>query len=155
MISCSEEEKLQKLPVTKSINLESKGVVSTFDFEVKEHWVYYFGLHFMFLRGDERALKSIMLMPVKLTIIKKGSQNPIIYQKKYMVSIFQSWGGDRFPAEIGHCDLVPGEYTAILENLDHPEKYNAMPASFTIGMIPKWKFSFDAKNIDKSKTCPQ
>jgi hypothetical protein len=169
--SCTEASRLQKPPLSTKINLSHEGVVAKFDFEVDEHWSYKFAIRFKYPEGDqvERArIRAILgddtvdknnnpvdpgvLTPIKLTITKRQSDLPV-YQKS-MTPILTGWGGDSFIKNIGHCDLVPGEYTVLLESFAHPKEYESIPTFFVIGM-DKFKTLFNPKQIDRSKTCPQ
>ncbi|QEO97241.1 DUF5625 family protein [Xanthomonas oryzae] len=178
LTSCAKELQLQKPPTATRINLSNEGVIAKFDLEVDEHWVYNFAIRFRYQEGNQTERSRIRAIiggyevdknnnptdpgvptPIRLTITKKQENLPS-YQKS-ITPILTSWGGDAyakgsesFTKNIGHCDLTPGKYTVLLESLAHPKEYESVPTFFLIGM-DKFKTSFNPKNIDRSKTCPQ
>ena len=178
LTSCnlSNQPKLPKPPFKTPVNLSHKGVVADFDIRVPKHRIYHFRMRFEY-PGEDRAererVRNIIgdaardkdnnltrpgiLTPVKLTIYKKQAQGEqIVYQKTenpYLTSGGGSTGS--FAKTIGHCDLKRGEYRFVLESLAQPQEYASIPTKFVITFPNIFKFSFNPKDIDRSKTCPQ
>jgi Domain of unknown function (DUF5625) len=173
LTSCRDGSGIESPPVIKSINLAHEGIVSRFDLKVTEHLVYQFDVMFRFPENnsEERArIRKIiggyeldknsnpidpgLLTPLNLVIYKENENSGLIVYQKSITPVLTSWGGDNFKKIMGHCDLTPGRYTVLLKNLAHPKEYESIPTFFVIGM-DKFKTTFDPKNIDRNKTCPQ
>ena len=154
-------------------SLAGEGVIAIFDFEVTKHWVYYFQVSFKFSEDNQiersRIRKIIggyeldknkapiepgILTPLSLMVYKKNTGATTVVYKKSMTPFLTGWGGNDFIKIIGYCDLAPGKYTISLQSHAQPKEYESIPTFFVIGM-DKFKVSFDPKNIDRSKTCPQ
>ena len=178
LASCnlSNQPKLPKPPFKVPVDLSRKGVVADFDIRVPKHRIYRFRIRFEYSAEDrverERVRNIIgdaardkdnnltrpgILTPVKLTIYEKQAQGErIVYQKTenpYLTSGGGSTGS--FAKTIGHCDLKRGKYRFVLESLAQPQEYASIPTKFVITFPSIFKFSFNPKGIDRSKTCPQ
>jgi Domain of unknown function (DUF5625) len=173
IISCADESKTKTPPIIVPIRLDMTGVAVSFQFEVKEHLVYEYILRFNFPETDqtERArVRGIMggheydkfgkarepgvPTPIKL-VITKADQTP--ETQIYMIQvdpILTSWGADSFNKNIGFCDLPIGRYRLRLENLRQSPEFASIPTKFVVG-VDKYKFAFDPKKSDRSKSCPQ
>ena len=178
LTSCNfgNQPKLPKPPFKVPVDLSRKGVVANFDIRVPKHRIYLFRIRFYY-PGEDRAerervrniigdaardkdnnlTRTGILTPVKLTIYKKQAQGErIVYQKTenpYLISGGGSTGS--FAKTIGACDLKRGEYRFVLESLAQPQEYASIPTKFVITFRSPFKFSFNPKGIDRSKTCPQ
>ena len=150
------------------VNLSHKGVVADFDIRVPKHRIYYFRMRFEYPEEDraqrERVRRlvgglhepTLVPTPVKLTIYKKQAQNEqLFYQKTIADSETSGAGSNDFAKTIGHCDLKRGKYRFVLESLTQPQEYASIPTKFVITFPNIFKFSYDLKGIDRSKTCPQ
>ena len=178
LASCnlSNQPKLPKPPFKVPVDLSHKGVVADFDIRVPKHRIYRFRIRFEYPgedRSERERVQNIIgdaardkdnnltrpgiLTPVKLTIYKKQAQGEqIVYQKTenpYLTSGGGSTGS--FAKTIGHCDLKRGKYRFVLESLAQPQEYASIPTKFVITFPNIFKFSFNPKDIDRSKTCPQ
>jgi hypothetical protein len=171
--SCAETSSLRKPPILTPVSLERKGIVAEFDFEVAKHWIYEFEIRFKFPEKDQNERSRIRKIiggheldknnspinpgvptPVRLTIFKEEAHSKLPVYRKTITPTLSSWGADNFTKNIGHCDLVPGKYSALLESLTPHEEYASVPSFFLIG-ADTFKVSFDPKKIDRNKTCPQ
>lgn len=173
LTSCADESRLETPPIVKNISLASEGVVAAFDFEVTRHWVYYFQISFKFPENNQiersRVRKIIgghefdktnnptdpgILTPLTLIVYNRNNDPAVVVYKKSITPVLTGWGGNDFTKIIGYCDLPPGKYAISLQSHARPKEYESIPTLFVIGM-DKFKVSFDLKNIDRSKTCPQ
>lgn len=172
-VSCSADTGLPVPPVQVPAQLDRRGTVAEFDFEVKEHVVYTFDLRFHFPDGDQKERKRVREIiggrgtdrrgnptepgvptPIRLTVYVK---NPGSGEQVYMwnsIPILTSWGGELFSKTIGYCDLKPGYYHVVLESLAEHSEYSTIPTSFGIGS-DRFKTSFDPKTADRRRSCPQ
>ena len=170
LTSCNfgNKPKLPKPPFKVPIDLSHKGVVADFDIRVLKHRIYHFELSFEYPEEDraerERVRKivgslheaTLVSTPVKLTIFKKQVQNEqIIYQIIIEDPDTYSASSNDFGKELGHCDLTRGKYRFVLESLAQPQEYASIPTKFVITFPNPFKFSYNLKDIDRSKTCPQ
>ena len=178
--ACAREPGVRTVPVARTVDLAHEGVVARFDIRVKEHEIYNFGIRFRYPENDQAERARIRKIiggheldwngqprepgvptPVRITITSKaGGSNPVVYRKE-LTPVLTSWGGDpyargsaTFTKALGHCDLVPGEYTVVLESLAHPEEYASIPTYVSVGGNG-FKISFDPRHADRSRTCPQ
>ena len=170
LTSCNfgNQPKLPKPPFKTPVNLSHKGVVADFDIRVPKHRIYRFRMRFEYPEEDraerERVRKLVgglheptsVPTPVKLMIYKKQAQNEqLFYQKTIADSETIGAGSSYFAKLIGHCDLKRGKYRFVLESLAQPQEYASIPTKFRITFPNIFKFSFNPKGIDRSKTCPQ
>ena len=177
LASCnlSNQPKLPKPPFKMPVNLSHKGVVADFDIRVPKHRIYHFQLRFEYPEGDqaerERVRKLVgdygrdkdnnliepgILTPVKLTIFKKQKEGELmIYQKIIKDPETYSASSNDFGKKLSHCDLKRGEYRFVLESLAQRQEYASIPTKFRITFPNIFKFSYNLKDIDRSKTCPQ
>ena len=178
LTSCNfgNQPKLPKPPFKVPVDLSRKGVVADFDIRVPKHRIYLFRIRFYYPGEDQAERERVrniigdaardkdnnltrpgILTPVKLTIYKKQAQGEqIMYQKTenpYLISGGGSTGS--FAKTIGACDLKRGEYRFVLESLAQPQEYASIPTKFVITFPNPFKFSYNLKDIDRSKTCPQ
>ena len=177
LASCnlSNQSKLPKPPFEVPIDLSHKGVVADFDIRVPKHRIYRFRMHFEYPEGDQDEREHVrklvgdygrdkdnnliepgILTPVKLTIFKKQNQGEsIVYQRIIKDPEMYAYGSDYFAKFVSHCDLKRGEYRFVLESLAQPQEYASILTKFRITFPSIFKFSFNPKDIDRSKTCPQ
>ena len=177
LASCnlSNQPKLPKPPFKVPVNLSHKGVVADFDIRVPKHRIYYFRILFEYPEEDQAQRAHVrklvgdygrdkdnnliepgILTPVKLTIFKKQNQGElIIYQKTIKDPETYAASSDYFAKLIGACDLKRGEYRFVLESLAQRQEYASIPTKFHITFPNIFKFSYNLKDIDRSKTCPQ
>ena len=170
LTSCNfgNQPKLPKPPFKTPVNLSHEGVVADFDIRVPKHRIYHFELSFEYPEEDraerERVRRlvgglnepKVLLTPVKLTIYKKQAQGEhIVYQQTIESPKSTSAGSNFYGKDIGHCDLKRGKYRFVLESLAQPQEYASIPTKFVITFPNIFKFSFNPKGIDRSKTCPQ
>ena len=177
LTSCNfdNETKLPKPPFEVPIDLSHKGVVADFDIRVPKHRIYRFRILFEYPEEDQAQRAHVrklvgdygrdkdnnliepgILTPVKLTIFKKQNQREsITYQRIIKDPEMYAYGSDYFAKLIGHCDLKRGEYRFVLESLAQRQEYASIPTKFHITFPSIFKFSFNPKDIDRSKTCPQ
>lgn len=92
--------------------------------------------------------------PLKLIITRIDSSSEIKFYAIEIDPILTSWSTDSLDKNIGHCDLPPGKYKLHLENLRQSPELSTIPTYFVVGM-DKFKFTFDPKKSDRSKSCPQ
>ena len=177
LASCnlSNQPKLPKPPFKVPVDLSHKGVVADFDIRVPKHRIYHFRIRFEYPEEDQAEREHVrklvgdygrdkdnnliepgILTPVKLTIFKEQNQREsIIYQRIIKDPETYANGSGYFAKLIGHCDLKRGEYRFVLESLSQPQEYASIPTKFRITFPNIFKFSFNPKDIDRSKTCPQ
>ena len=170
LTSCnlSNQPKLPKPRFETPVNLSREGVVADFDIRVTWHDIYHFQIYFGFPAGEqderERVRKivgglheaTLVSTPVKLTILKKQTQNEqIVYQKIIEDLEGNGFSSSEFIKTIGHCDLKRGKYRFVLESLAQPQEYASIPTTFVITFDGFPKAIFIPINIDRSKTCPQ
>lgn len=174
LASCAGDARIKRPPITTPIKLDQAGIVADFNFEVREHLLYEYDIRFKFPENDpvERArvrkilgghevdkegkpLKPGTPTPIKLTIFAlcKEGKEVEIYSKD-IDPILTSWGGDWFGKNIGANDLPLGIYKIRLENKRASSEFSTIPITFGIEM-DKFKFTFDPKESDRSKSCPQ
>ncbi len=149
------------------VNLAREGVVADFDTRVIRHYLYLFGLHFEFPKGDrierERVAKivgafepALVPVPVKLTIFKKQAQGEqIYYQKTIEKPAITSYSSYDFTATLGECALPRGKYRFVLESLASPREYESIPTFFYVYSRSLFKFTFIPENADRSTSCLQ
>ena len=177
LTSCNfgNQPKLPKPPFKVPVNLSHKGVVADFDIRVPKHRIYYFRLLFEYPEEDQvqrayvrklvgdygrdkdnNLIEPGILTPVKLTIFKEQNQREsITYQRIIKDPEMYAYGSDYFAKLIGGCDLKRGEYRFVLESLAQRQEYASIPTKFHITFPSPFKFSYNLKDIDRSKTCPQ
>ena len=177
LASCnlSNQPKLPKPPFETPVDLSRGGVVADFDIRVPKHRIYYFRLLFEYPEEDQAQRAHVrklvgdygrdkdnnliepgILTPVKLTIFKKQNQREsITYQRIIKDPEMYAYGSDYFAKRVSHCDLKRGEYRFVLESLAQRQEYASIPTKFHITFPSIFKFSYDLKDIDRSKTCPQ
>ena len=170
LASCnlSNQPKLPKPPFETPIDLSRGGVVANFDILVPKHRIYHFRFRFEYPEEDqaerERVRKLVgglnepkaLLTPVKLTILKKQAQREEVVYQKIIESPKVTYNGFGYFAKlIGACDLKRGEYRFVLESLAQRQEYASIPMKFHITFPSIFKFSFNLKDSDRSKTCPQ
>ena len=173
LASCnlSNQPKLPKPPFKVPVDLSRKGVVANFDIRVPKHRIYRFRIRFEYPEEDQAQREHVrklvgdygrdknnnliepgILTPVKLTIFKGES---VIYQRIIKDPETYAHGSGYFAKLIGRCDLTRGEYRFVLESLAQLQEYASIPTKFVITFPSPFKFSFNPKGIDRSKTCPQ
>ena len=170
LASCnlSNQPKLPKPPFKTPVNLSHKGVVADFDIRVPKHRIYLFRIRFEYPEEDQAQREhvrklvgglnepKVLLTPVKLTILKKQAQREEIVYQKIIESPKATFNGSGYFAKlIGACDLKRGEYRFVLESLAQRQEYASIPTKFHITFPSIFKFSYNLKDIDRSKTCPQ
>ena len=177
LTSCNfgNQPKLPKPPFEVPIDLSRKGVVADFDIRVPKHRIYHFRLLFEYPEEDQAQRAHVrklvgdygrdkdnnliepgILTPVKLTIFKKQNQSEsITYQRIIKDPETYAAGSDYFAKLIGGCDLKRGEYRFVLESLAQRQEYASIPTKFHITFPSILKFSYNLKDTDRSKTCPQ
>ena len=177
LASCnlSNQPKLPKPPFKTPIDLSHKGVVADFDIRVPKHRIYYFRILFEYPEEDQAQRAHVrklvgdygrdkdnnliepgILTPVKLTIFKKQNQGEsIVYQRIIKDPEMYAYGSNYFAKLIGACDLKRGEYRFVLESLAQRQEYASIPTKFHITFPSIFKFSFNLKDSDRSKTCLQ
>ena len=170
LTSCNfgNQSKLPKPPFETPIDLSRGGVVADFDIRVPKHRIYHFRMRFEYPEEDraerERVRKlvgglhepTLVPTPVKLMIFKEQAQNEqLFYQKTIADSETSGAGSNFYGKDIGQCDLTRGKYRFVLESLAQPQEYASIPTKFVITFPNPFKFSFNLKDIDRSKTCPQ
>ena len=150
------------------VDLSHKGVVADFDIRVPKHRIYLFRIRYEYPEEDQAQKEHVrklagelhepkaLLTPVKLTILKKQAQREeVVYQKIIESPKANFHGSGYFAKLIGACDLKRGEYRFVLESLAQRQEYASIPTKFRITFPNPFKFSYNLKDIDRSKTCPQ
>ena len=169
LTACNGKWWLPKPPFRTPVNLAREGVVADFDIRVTRHYLYDFSLLFTYPKGDRAERERVRRIvgggpdepvpvpaPVKLTIFKKQAQGEqIYYQKTIEKPVITSYSSYDFTATLGHCDLPRGKYRFVLESLASPQEYESIPTVLYVTYPNRFKFSFDPKNADRSKSCPQ
>ena len=177
LTSCNlgNQPKLPKPPFMLPVDLSHKGVVADFDIRVPKHRIYHFRLLFEYPEEDQAQRAHVrklvgdygrdkdnnliepgILTPVELTIFKKQNQSEsITYQRIIKDPEMYAYGSDYFAKLIGGCDLKRGEYRFVLESLAQRQEYASIPTKFHITFPSPFKFSYNLKDTDRSKTCPQ
>lgn len=175
MLTACNDWRLPKPPFGTPVDLSSGGVVADFNIRVTKHRLYYFELRFSYPEGDraerERIRKLVgeyrrdknnnliepgILTPVKLIIFEKQAQSEqIVYQKTIRDPGTVSYSINDFTKKIGYCDLPRGHYRFVLESLAQPREYASISTFFYVTYPHPFKFSFNPKTADRSKSCPQ
>ena len=177
LTSCNfgNKPKLPKPPFKVPVDLSLKGVVADFDIRVPKHRIYRFRILFEYPEEDQAQRAHVrklvgdygrdkdnnliepgILTPVKLTIFKKQNQHEsITYQRIIKDPEMYAYGSGYFAKRVSHCDLKRGEYRFVLESLAQRQEYASIPTKFHITFPNIFKFSYNLKDIDRSKTCPQ
>ena len=170
LTSCNfgNQPKLPKPPFKVPVDLSRKGVVANFDIRVPKHRIYLFRIRFEYPEEDRAEREHVrklvgglnepkaLLTPVKLTILKKQAQREgVVYQKIIESPKATFNGSGYFAKSIGACDLKRGKYRFVLESLAQPQEYASIPTKFVITFPSPFKFSYNLKDVDRSKTCPQ
>ena len=175
MLTACNDWRLPKPPFGTPVDLSRGGVVADFNIRVTRHRLYYFEIRFSYPEGDRAARERVrklvgeygrdknnnliepgILTPVKLMIFEKQAQNEqIVYQKTIEDPATVSYSVNDFTKEIGYCDLPNGQYRFVLESLAQPREYASIPTLFYVTFPSPFKFSFNPKTADRSKSCPQ
>ena len=175
MLTACNDWRLPKPPFGTPVDLSRGGVVADFSIRVTKHRLYYFEIRFSYPEEDrverERVRKLVgeygrdknnnliepgILTPVKLIIFEKQAQSEqIIYQKTIRDPATVSYSINDFTKEIGYCDLPRGQYRFVLESLAQPQEYASIPTLFYVTYPSPFKYSFNPKTADRSKSCPQ
>ena len=168
LTSCNSNWRLPKPPFGTPVDLSRGGVVANFSIRVTQHRIYHFEIYFKYTKNDrnerERVRKIVgglheptpVPIPVKLMIFKKQAQNE---QMVYRITVEDpdtySASSNDFGKQLGYCDLSPGEYRFVLENLAQPQEYASIPTLFYVAPHPKAQYNpFKPTNFDRSKSCP-
>jgi hypothetical protein len=155
--SCAPQPPKPSLDVPVSVDVD--GLYTTQVFRIDEHNIYRFSMRFKFTSVNQKTrIESALDMNPLVNSITVAKRNADGAWDEYYETIAKSrqisWGSDFIKTRIGHCDLTVGVYRIIFKGSPLPSGIDAT-GTFLAIEENSFKTLFNAKDLDRSKSCPR